>query len=326
MSRPMTPPTTTGRTMGRRKKGNPVHGWVVVDKPAGPTSTHVVSKVRRAFNAQKAGHAGTLDPLGSGILPIALGEATKTVPHLVDATKDYRFTVRWGEQRTTDDREGDVTATSDARPDRAAIVAELRNFVGEIEQVPPRFSAIKVDGERAYDLARDGETVELKPRPVHILRLELVEMPSADEAVMEMTCGKGTYVRSLARDLAEKLGTLGHVAALRRLRVGPFGENAAIPLNLLVEMQGELSNSPPASDPETPYLLPLQTALDDIPALAVSEGDAVRLKQGQAVLSRGRDAPLVKGTICAMLAGRPVALCEARRGELQPTRVFNLPV
>ena len=319
--------------MGRRKKGLPVSGWVVVDKPLGPTSTHVVSRVRRAFNAQKAGHAGTLDPLGSGILPVALGEATKTVPYLVDATKDYRFAVHWGEQRDTDDREGEVTATSDVRPAKEAILAALPNYIGEISQIPPRYSAIKVNGERAYDLARDGEEVELKARTVEILDLKLVDQPSDDEAVFEMTCGKGTYVRSLARDLAQDLGTFGHVAMLRRLRVGPFSEEDAVPLETItefpaqiaVEKADDLSNSPPAPDPKAPFLLPLETALDDIPALAVSGNDAARLRQGQAVLSRGRDAPIVKGTICAMLHGQPIALCEARQGELQPTRVFNLP-
>jgi len=315
--------------MGRRKKGLPVSGWVVVDKPLGPTSTHVVSKVRRAFNAQKAGHAGTLDPLGSGILPVALGEATKTVPYLVDATKDYRFAVHWGEQRDTDDREGKVTATSDVRPTKDAILAALPGYIGEISQIPPQYSAIKVNGERAYDLARDGEDVDLKARTVEILDLQLVDQPSDDEAVFEMTCGKGTYVRSLARDLAQELGTFGHVAMLRRLRVGPFSEDDAVPLETLtqipVEKADDLSNSPPAPDPKAPFLLPLETALDDIPALAVSGNDAARLKQGQAVLSRGRDAPIVKGTICAMLHGQPVALCEARQGELHPTRVFNLP-
>ncbi|MEO0960880.1 MAG: tRNA pseudouridine(55) synthase TruB [Pseudomonadota bacterium] len=319
--------------MGRRKKGLPVSGWVVVDKPLGPTSTHVVSKVRRAFNAQKAGHAGTLDPLGSGILPVALGEATKTVPYLVDATKEYRFAVHWGEQRDTDDREGNVTATSDVRPTKDAILAALPGYVGEISQIPPKYSAIKVNGERAYDLARDGEEVELKARTVEIHDLKLVDQPSDDEAVFEMTCGKGTYVRSLARDLAQDLGTFGHVAMLRRLRVGPFSEEDAValetitesPAQIAVEKADDLSNSPPAPDPKAPFLLPLETALDDIPALAVSGNDAARLKQGQAVLSRGRDAPIVKGTICAMLHGQPVALCEARQGELHPTRVFNLP-
>ena len=319
--------------MGRRKKGLPVSGWVVVDKPIGPTSTHVVSKVRRALNAQKAGHAGTLDPLGSGILPVALGEATKTVPYLVDATKEYRFTVRWGEARDTDDREGEVTATSDVRPAREAILDAIPAYTGHIEQVPPRFSAIKVNGERAYDLARDGETVELKARTVEIRDIRLIDMPSDDEAVFEMTCGKGTYVRSLARDLALDLGTVGHVAMLRRLRVGPFSEADAVALDDVtsqspqkaVEKADDLGNSPPAPDPKAPFLLPLETALDDIPALAVSGNDAARLKQGQAILSRGRDAPIVKGTVCAMLHGQPIALCEAAQGELRPTRVFNLP-
>lgn len=319
--------------MGRRKKGLPISGWVVIDKPVGPTSTHVVSKVRRAFNAQKAGHAGTLDPLGSGILPVALGEATKTVPYLVDATKDYRFAVRWGEARSTDDREGDVTATSDVRPTRDAILEAMLAYIGDVSQVPPKFSAIKVNGERAYDLAREGEDVELKARTVEIHDLKLIDQPSNDEAVFEMTCGKGTYVRSLARDLAQDLGTFGHVSMLRRLRVGPFSEADAVELDTLinltpqipVENADDLSNSPPAPDPKAPFLLPLETALDDIPALAVSGNDAARLKQGQAVLSRGRDAPIVKGTVCAMLHGQPVALCEAAKGELRPTRVFNLP-
>ncbi len=319
--------------MARRKKGLPVSGWVVVDKPVGPTSTHVVSKVRRAFNAQKAGHAGTLDPLGSGILPIALGEATKTVPYLVDATKEYRFTIQWGEARDTDDREGKVTATSEVRPTREQIIAGLPKYIGEVSQTPPQYSAIKINGERAYDLARDGEIVEMKSRIVQIFALELIEQPSKDQAVLEMTCGKGTYVRAVARDLAQDLGTFGHVATLRRLRVGPFTEADAVPLETITELPAqiavenasELSNSPPAPDPKAPFLLPLETALDDIPALAVSGNDAARLKQGQAVLSRGRDAPIVKGTVCAMLHGQPVALCEAVKGELQPTRVFNLP-
>jgi len=309
--------------MARRRTGRAVHGWAVVDKPEGPTSTHVVSALRRAFDARKAGHAGTLDPLGSGVLPVAFGEATKTVAHLVEATKEYRFTIRWGEARATDDREGAVVATSARRPERADIERALTGFHGEIAQVPPAYSAIKIGGARAYDLAREGARVDLKPRAVRVERLVLVAMPSGDEAVFEMTCGKGTYVRALARDLAERLGTVGHVAALRRLRVGPFTEPQAVPFDKLVASGGLLGNSPPALHPEVPYLLPLQTALDDIPALAVSSNDAVRLRQGQAVLSRGRDAPPVKGTVCAMLRGEPVALCEVRAGELQPTRVFN---
>ena len=251
----------------------------------------------------------------------------------MDATKEYRFTVRWGEARDTDDREGEVTATSDVRPAREAILDAIPAYIGHIEQVPPRFSAIKVNGERAYDLARDGETVELKARTVEIRDIRLIDMPSDDEAVFEMTCGKGTYVRSLARDLALDLGTVGHVAMLRRLRVGPFSEADAVALDDVtsqspqkaVEKADDLGNSPPAPDPKAPFLLPLETALDDIPALAVSGNDAARLKQGQAILSRGRDAPIVKGTVCAMLHGQPIALCEAAQGELRPTRVFNLP-
>src|SRR5690348_712167 len=208
---------------GKRQKRD-IHGWLVLDKPVGMTSTHAVSVIKHLFAARRAGHAGTLDPLASGCLPIALGEATKTVPFVFDGRKTYRFTIRWGEERDTDDAEGRVAATSAIRPDAAAIRAQLPRFTGTIEQVPPRFSAIKIDGERAYDLARDGEAVELKPRTVEIYRLELLETPDPDHAVLAAECGKGTYVRSLARDLGRALGALGHVSALRRDRVGPFGE------------------------------------------------------------------------------------------------------
>ena len=208
----------------KKRPKRDVHGWIVLDKPVGMTSTHAVSVIKRLFAAKRAGHAGTLDPLASGCLPIALGEATKTVPFVVDGRKTYLFTVRWGEERDTDDAEGRVVATSESRPQAAAISALLPRFTGTIEQVPPRFSAVKIGGERAYDLARDGETVELAPRAVVIHRLELVETPDPDHAVLAAECGKGTYVRSLARDLGRELGALGHVSALRRSRVGPFGE------------------------------------------------------------------------------------------------------
>jgi tRNA pseudouridine55 synthase len=280
-----------------------------------------VSQIKRLFKAKRVGHAGTLDPLASGCLPIALGEATKTVPFIVDGRKVYRFTIRFGEERDTDDADGQATRTSEQRPDAGAIRALLPRFTGTIEQVPPAYSAVKVAGERAYDLARDGETVELKSRPVRIDRLTLIEMPDADHAVLEAECGKGTYVRAIARDLGRALGCLGHIAALRRLSVGPFGEVALISLEQLAALchraaagEGNLADA----------LLPVETALDDIPALAVSGADAARLQRGQAVLLRGRDAPILRGTVCITASGQLVALAEIDRGEIVPRRVFNL--
>ena len=305
--------------MARRKKGDPVSGWVVVDKPLGPTSSDVVNKVRRAFNAQKAGHAGTLDPLATGVLPIALGEATKTVPFVIDATKGYRFTIRFGEQTSTDDAEGEVVAASPTRPRDAEIEAMLPRFQGPIEQVPPAFSAIKVDGERAYARARAGEVVEMKPRPVTIHEIRLVSRPDPDHAELEILCSKGTYVRSLARDLALALGSVGHVSALRRTRHGPFREASAIPLDKLLAL-GHIAPAPGLGA----HLLPLETALDDIPAQAVSAEDAARLRKGQGVLLRGRDAPILSGSVLATHRGNPVALTEYGQGELRPVRVFNL--
>jgi tRNA pseudouridine55 synthase len=304
-----------------RREKRDVHGWIALDKPVGMTSTHAVSQIKRLFKAKRVGHAGTLDPLASGCLPIALGEATKTVPFIVDGRKVYRFTVRFGEERDTDDADGRVTRTSDRRPDADGIRAELATFTGTIEQVPPAYSAVKVNGERAYDLARDGETVELKSRPVRIDRLTLVEMPDADHAVFEAECGKGTYVRAIARDLGRVLGCFGHISVLRRLSVGPFSEVASISLEQLAALcdraaagEGNLADA----------LLPVETALDDIPALAVGGADAARLRRGQAVLLRGRDAPILHGTVCVMASGQLLALAEADRGEIIPRRVFNL--
>ncbi|PKQ01868.1 MAG: tRNA pseudouridine(55) synthase TruB [Alphaproteobacteria bacterium HGW-Alphaproteobacteria-12] len=305
--------------MSRRKKGEAINGWVVVDKPLGPTSSDVVNRVRRAFNAQKAGHAGTLDPLATGILPIALGEATKTVPFVIDATKAYRFTMCFGSETSTDDTEGEVTAQSPRRPTDAEIEAVLPRFRGPVEQVPPAFSAIKVDGERAYAKARAGEVVELAARRVEIHEITLVSRPDEDHAELEISCSKGTYVRSLARDLGRALGTAAHVSALRRTRHGPFREEAAIPLDKLCA----LGHIAPAPGPRV-HLLPLETALDDIPALAVSGDDAARLRKGQGVLLRGRDAPILSGSVLATHRGDPVALTEYRQGELRPVRVFNL--
>jgi tRNA pseudouridine55 synthase len=298
-----------------------VHGWFVLDKAVGMTSTQAVGAIKRLFQCKRAGHAGTLDPLASGCLPIALGEATKTVPFVMDGRKVYRFAVRWGEERDTDDADGRVVATSEQRPAREAIEALLPRYTGTIAQTPPRFSAIKVDGERAYDLARDGEVVDLAARPVEIHRLELVNTPDADHTEFEAECGKGTYVRALARDLGRDLGCLGHIRSLRREAVGPFGETDMISLEQLAAMchraaAGEASLAD--------ALMPVETALDDIPALAVNRADAARLQRGQAVLLRGRDAPIFRGTVYVTASGRLVALAEVDRGEIVPKRVFTL--
>ena len=305
----------------RRREKHDVHGWVILDKPVGMTSTHAVGAIKRLFTAKRAGHAGTLDPLASGMLPIALGEATKTVPFVMDGHKLYRFTVRWGEERDTDDAEGRVTETSETRPTAEAIRALLPSFIGTVQQVPPRYSAIKIEGERAYDLARDGEQVELQARPVEIARLDLLEAADPDHAEFEAECGKGTYVRALARDMGRRLGCFGHVCALRRVEVGPFGAETMISLEDLETLchraaAGEASLAD--------ALMPVETALDDIPALAVSGSDAARLHRGQAVLLRGRDAPNIRGTVYVTAAGRLLALAEVDRGEIVPKRVFNL--
>lgn len=305
--------------MARRKKGNAVHGWLILDKPINMTSTQAVGAVRRAFNAQKAGHSGTLDPLATGILPIALGEATKTVSFAVDGEKAYRFTVRWGAETETDDTEGAVSKTSDKRPERAEIEALLPRFHGEIMQVPPAYSAIKIDGNRAYDLARDGETVVLEPRPVVIESLALVDMPDDATSVFEARCGKGTYVRAIARDLGRLLGCYGHVIALRRTEVGPFNEARAVSLDTLLAASqsddpGEIAK----------LLLPVEAALADLPELLVSQSDAATLARGQTVVIRGRDAPIMTGPAYATSKGRLIALGELAKGALHPTRVFNL--
>ncbi|MBZ0324871.1 MAG: tRNA pseudouridine(55) synthase TruB [Alphaproteobacteria bacterium] len=305
----------------RGRPGHPIHGWLVVDKPLGMSSAQAVGLVKRALDAAKAGHAGTLDPLATGILPICLGEATKTMTFLQDADKDYRFSVRWGEARDTDDREGAVTETSDHRPDKAAIAAALPAFRGSIEQVPPVYSAIKVAGRRAYDLARAAAPVALAPRRVQVTRFDLIAA-ERDRAVFTVTCGKGTYVRSLARDLARALGTVGHVEELRRTRVGPFRERDAISL--------DRADASGHSAPLIAHLLPVQTALVDIPALAVTESDARRLRQGQAV-SMGRSANRAAGAsidprspILAKSGERPVGLVRIDEGQLRPVRLFNL--
>jgi tRNA pseudouridine55 synthase len=303
--------------MGRRKKGKMVHGWLVLDKPAGMTSTQAVGAVRRLFDARKAGHAGTLDPLATGVLPIALGEATKTVPYAVDGTKHYRFAVQWGATTDTDDAEGRITASSELRPSRAAVEALLPRFTGEILQTPPAFSAIKVDGNRAYDLARAGEVVELEARLVQIESLALLDMPDGDTAVFEARCGKGTYVRALARDMGRKLGCLGHLIALRRTRVAPFDEAQAVKLADLETAAEE------GEDAVHRLLLPIEAALHDLAAISVGQNDAARLLRGQAVLIRGRDAPTTTGPTYATCKGQLIAVGQIEKGELRPVRVFN---
>ena len=315
------------KEVGRRKKGNPVHGWVILDKPAGLTSTQAVAAVRRIFDAKKAGHAGTLDPMATGILAIALGEATKTVPYAMDADKTYRFTASWGEARDSDDAEGAVTGTSDRRPTPAEIEAMLPRFTGTLNQVPPAYSAIKVGGERAYDLARDGEQVILEPRPVEVFEARLLGCEK-DWAEFEILCGKGTYVRSWVRDIAQALGTLGYVSQLRRTRIGGFLEKDAVGLETLTPFM----HSPAAFA----YLKPLSTALDGIPALAVTGSDTVRLRSGNPILIRAnlfarmKDGFANDGGIQGQTVflkdetDAPVALAEIADGELRPFRVFQL--
>ena len=297
----------------RQKKSNRavVDGWVVLDKPVGMTSTNAVSRLKRIYNAQKAGHAGTLDPLASGILPVAFGEATKTVPFVQDGEKAYLFTVRWGIETDTDDSDGKPTRTSDARPDASAIDALLPQFLGDILQTPPQYSAIKIAGERAYDLAREGETIELKPRPVTIHRLEILET-AGDETRLVMECGKGAYVRAIARDLGRLLGCYGHVTALRRTRVGPFYEDDSFPLD---EIEGGATAE---------ALLSVEAGLVELPCIVVDRDTAARLRRGGSVILRGRDAP-AGGVVYAACGGVPVAFGEVREGAMEPKRVFNLP-
>ena len=302
----------------RRRKGRAVNGWLVLDKPAGVTSTYAVGAVRRAFDARKAGHAGTLDPAATGVLPIAFGEATKTVPYAVDGEKYYRFTVRWGAETETDDAQGRIVRTSELRSEPAVILALLGQFTGEIMQTPPAYSAVKIAGKRAYDLARDGEVVELEPRPVRVHALQLIEISDADTAVFEARCGKGTYVRALARDMGRALGCLGHLVALRRTRVAGFDETLAISLARLEDAvaEGEAALAR--------LLLPIEAALHDFAVLNVGQADAARLLKGQPVLMRGRDAPYQPGPTYALCRGHLVALGEIEQGELHPIRVFNL--
>ena len=302
-----------------RPKGLPIHGWLCLDKPAGMTSTAAVSRVRRITRAQKVGHGGTLDPLATGVLPIAIGEATKTVAYAMEGRKHYRFTARLGEARTTDDAEGEILATSEHRPTTAEIAAALPSFVGLVEQVPPRFAAVKVEGERAYDLARRGELVQLAPRTVRVERFDLVERPDLDHVTFELVCGRGTYVRALVRDLGDGLGCLGHVVALRRLQVGPFRIEDAISLEALEQLV--------ADDALPQALLPVGVALSDLPALSLTQPQVDRLRAGQTIrVAPGLlvGEPDADATVRAMAAGRMVALARLHGSELSPVRVFNL--
>ncbi len=308
--------------MSRRKpRGRPLDGWLIIDKPQGLTSTDIVNRVRRIFDAQKAGHGGTLDPLATGLLPIAFGTATKTVPYVMDGTKLYRFTLRFGEARDTDDADGQVIETTDVRPTDDQIRAALPAFQGDIMQVPPIFSAIKVAGERAYDMAREGRAPVLEPRPARVDRFELIDRPDADHAVFEVASGKGVYMRSLARDLAKACGSLGHIAVLRRLRVGPFLEANAIPLDKL--------RAPEDTAPASPnLLLPVETALADIPALALTPVEVTALRQGQAislVALMGRipgTADPEGGLVRATAEGRVIGLCRLEDGMMKPERIL----
>jgi tRNA pseudouridine55 synthase len=308
------------QTQAAKRLKRDVNGWLVLDKPVGMSSTHAVSVIKRLFAAKRAGHAGTLDPLASGCLPIALGEATKTVPFVMDGRKTYQFTVRWGEERDTDDAEGRVVESSPARPALEAISALLPRFSGTIQQVPPRFSALKIEGERAYDLAREGKVVELAARPVDIHRLEIVATPDPDHTVLAAECGKGTYVRALARDLGRALTCFGHVVALRRTAVGGFTEGCAVRLDTLQDASRTEAEPGAASG----LLLPVEAGLAALPTLVVSRADAGRLARGQTVLLRGRDAPMMGGFVAVSAQGALVALAEVEKGELRPRRIFNL--
>ncbi|MDG2242593.1 MAG: tRNA pseudouridine(55) synthase TruB [Rhodospirillaceae bacterium] len=308
--------------MARKRRGQPISGWLALDKPHGLTSTQALGKARRLMDAAKAGHGGTLDPLATGILPIAFGDATKTVSFAMDSQKTYHFDVIWGAATTTDDLEGEVTETSDVRPTPECINSELARFIGQVEQIPPQYSAIKVNGQRAYDLARDNQKVDLKPRTVRIDRFEYIDSDlGPDQATFEVDCGKGTYIRALVRDLAISLGTFGHIAALRRVRCGPFDEKMAISLDKLEALGHKAAGSG--------VLLPVETVLDDIPALALTEEEARRMSHGQsvslfAVANRTPISGLTPGAAVQAVCGdRLIALATVADGLVKPVRVLN---
>ncbi|WP_295948098.1 tRNA pseudouridine(55) synthase TruB [uncultured Bartonella sp.] len=314
----------------RKKKGRPVSGWVILDKPEGMGSTEAVSKIKWLFQAEKAGHAGTLDPLASGMLPIALGEATKTVPYVVDGTKVYRFTVSWGEEHNTDDMEGVVTKTSTKRPSKEEILAILPHYIGTILQTPPQFSAIKIDGNRAYDLAREGEKIEIPAREVEIDSLELIDMTPEGHAIFEVECGKGTYVRALARDMGRELGCYGYIANLRRIEVSPFVEDDFVSLEDLeaaAPERGEADENgiyPPRDFSALDELL-IETgaALEFLPQYPLSDEQAYRVRMGNPVLMRGRGAPVDEDEVCATYKGKLLAIGMIEKGQFKPKRVFT---
>ncbi|WP_075290765.1 tRNA pseudouridine(55) synthase TruB [Pararhizobium arenae] len=305
----------------RKPKGRPISGWLILDKPLDFGSTEAVSKIKWLFKAQKAGHAGTLDPLASGMLPIALGDATKTVPYVMDGRKIYEFSVAWGEERSTDDLEGQVVKSSDNRPTEEAIRALLPSYTGVISQVPPQFSAIKIDGERAYDLARDGETVEIPAREVEVFRLSLIGC-TPNLAHFEIECGKGTYVRSLARDFGRELGCFGHIASLRRSFVAPFAEEQMVPLAELVALE-KIESDEERLEALDAFLIDTGEALSNLPHIAISDDQAHRLRMGNPIIMRGRDAPLAEPEAYATARGKLVAIGEIGEGEFRPKRVFN---
>jgi tRNA pseudouridine55 synthase len=303
-----------------KKRGKPVHGWVVFDKPLNMSSTQAVGKIRWLFDAGKAGHGGTLDPLATGLLPIALGEATKTVQWAMDGRKTYQFRIKWGAETETDDLEGAVTAQSDQRPSKLSIESILSQFLGEITQIPPIYSALKIGGERAYDLARAGEKPEMTPRQVMIEELRLLDASHTEQADFETVCGKGTYIRALARDIGRALGCLGHLTLLRRTQVGPFNESHMISLEKLEEMRHRSSDEGALQN----ALHSISTVLDGIPALAVMDQDAAKLRQGQSVLLRGANAPINCEAVLVNHDGRPLGICEISQGSLKTKRLFNL--
>lgn len=304
----------------RKPKGRPISGWLILDKPVDFGSTEAVGKIKWLFNAQKAGHAGTLDPLASGMLPIALGDATKTVPYVMDGRKIYEFTVTWGEERSTDDLEGEVTQTSDQRPSEEAIRALLPTYTGTINQVPPQFSAIKIAGERAYDLARDGETVEIPSREVEVHRLTLLNC-EGDKAHFEVECGKGTYVRSLARDFGRDLGCYGHISSLRRTFVAPFAEEMMVPLAGLVALEAIEDRDERLAALDA-FLGDTAEALSALPQLRITDDQAHRLRMGNPIILRGRDAPVAEPEAVALAGGKLIAIGEIAGGEFHPRRVF----
>lgn len=304
----------------RKPKGRPISGWLILDKPVDFGSTEAVGKIKWLFNAQKAGHAGTLDPLASGMLPIALGDATKTVPYVMDGRKIYEFTVSWGEERASDDLEGEVTNSSDKRPTEEEIRALLPNYTGVISQVPPQFSAIKIAGERAYDLAREGETVEIPSREVQIYRLTLLKAET-DRAFFEVECGKGTYVRSLARDFGRDLGCYGHISGLRRSFVAPFAEETMVPLAELVALEAIEDRDERLAALDA-FLVDTSEALSALPQIRISDDQAHRLRMGNPIILRGRDAPVAEPEAVALAGGKLIAIGEIGEGEFRPKRVF----